>query len=107
MSDHYPAHIWQERLGEFSWRCTCGNVHKHIRFPGRDDITFPHCAEAQSYRPDPRCKASMSPGQGQDVRCFFDVGHEDRHRAYDWSWIDGDDDDARLEDCCPVREVTA
>lgn len=48
-------------------------------------------------RADTRCRATMSPGQGQTLQCGGSRRHDGRHHQQGWSWIDGDDDDARVE----------
>lgn len=32
LARHYPLSIWQERSGEYSYRCACGTVVKHQPF---------------------------------------------------------------------------
>lgn len=48
MSEHQPTDVWQERPGEFSYRCSCGMHMKHQRFG-----TWQGCAD------DPRSQWSQ------------------------------------------------
>ena len=40
---HEPTDVWQERPGEFSYRCSCGMHMKHQRFGD-----WPKCPDAHA-----------------------------------------------------------
>lgn len=49
MSTHRIVRIWQERPEELSWRCECGLVTKHARFPGARQVGLdvPPCPDGE------------------------------------------------------------